>query len=96
MAHDVAMIRLVACLCLGVFAFCPGSLIASELSFGAELDGNSRYVWLGPASSEGPVLQPSAWVSLAGRFRPVHQSSTVHQELLAEYRPVARHKLKEA
>jgi hypothetical protein len=36
------------------------------LSFGAELDGNSRYVWRGLALSEGPVLQPSAWVSLAG------------------------------
>jgi hypothetical protein len=36
------------------------------LSFGAELDGNSRYVWRGLAFSEGPVLQPSAWVSLAG------------------------------
>jgi hypothetical protein len=36
------------------------------LSFGAELDGNSRYVWRGLAFSDGPVLQPSAWVSLAG------------------------------
>jgi len=54
------------CLCLGAFALCPGSLIASELSFGAELDGNSRYVWRGLAFSDGPVLQPSAWVSLAG------------------------------
>ncbi len=40
----------------------PGSV----LSFGAELDGNSRYVWRGLALSDGPVLQPSAWVSLAG------------------------------
>jgi hypothetical protein len=53
-------------LCLGAFASCPGSLIASELSFGAELDGNSRYVWRGLALSDGPVLQPSASVSLAG------------------------------
>jgi hypothetical protein len=52
--------------CLWGFGFCPGSLIASELSFGAELDGNSRYVWRGLALSEGPVLQPSAWVSLGG------------------------------
>ena len=59
-------IRLVGWLCLGAFAFCPGSLVASELSFGAELDGNSRFVWRGLALSEGPVLQPSARVSLAG------------------------------
>jgi hypothetical protein len=38
----------------------------SVLGFGVELDGNSRYVWRGLAFSEGPVLQPSAWVSLAG------------------------------
>jgi hypothetical protein len=51
---------------LANFAFCPGSLTASELSLGAELDGNSRYVWRGLALNDGPVLQPSAWVSLAG------------------------------
>jgi hypothetical protein len=33
--------------CLGAFAFCPGFLTASELSFGTELDGNSRYAWRG-------------------------------------------------
>jgi hypothetical protein len=48
------------------FAFCPGSLTASELSLGAEPDGNSHYVWRGLALNDGPVLQPSAWVSLAG------------------------------
>ena len=55
-----------AWLCLGASSLCSGSLIASELSFGAELDGNSRYVWRGLALSDGPVLQPSTWVSLAG------------------------------
>ena len=64
--HRGVTLRFVVWLCLGAFAFCPGSLIASELSFGAELDGNSRYVWRGLALSSGPVLQPSAWVSLAG------------------------------
>ena len=58
--------RLFLWLCLVAFASCPGSLIASELSLGAELDGNSRYVWRGLAFSDGPVLQPSAWVSLDG------------------------------
>ena len=62
----MARIQGIACLCLGAIAFCPGSLIASELSFGVELDGNSRYVWRGLALSDGPVLQPSAWGSLAG------------------------------
>ena len=58
--------RVVLWSCLGAFAFCPGFLIASELNVGAELDGNSRYVWRGLALSDGPVLQPSEWVSLAG------------------------------
>jgi hypothetical protein len=53
-------------LCLGTLASCPGSLSASELSLGAELDANSRYVWRGLALSEGLVLQPSVWASLAG------------------------------
>jgi hypothetical protein len=35
-------------------------------SGGVELTGNSRYVWRGLALSDGPVLQPSVWVSLAG------------------------------
>ena len=52
--------------CLGAFALSPSFLIASELSFGAEVDGNSRYVWHGLTLSDGPVLQPSAWVSLSG------------------------------
>jgi hypothetical protein len=51
---------------LGASALFSASLAASELSCGAELDGNSRYVWRGLALSDGPVLQPSAWVSLAG------------------------------
>jgi hypothetical protein len=59
-------INFVMYLCLGVLVFCPGALNASEFNFGAELDGNSRYVWRGLALSDGPVLQPSAWVSLAG------------------------------
>lgn len=56
----------VVSLCLGAFALCRSSLTASELNLGAELDGNSRYVWRGLAFSGGLVLQPSAWVSLAG------------------------------
>jgi hypothetical protein len=59
-------IPFVVWVCLGASAFGSDSLTASELSFGAELDGNSRYVWRGLALSDGPVLQPSAWVSLAG------------------------------
>lgn len=57
---------LVASLYLGAAALSSSSPCASELSGGAELDGNSRYVWRGLALSTGPVLQPSAWVSLAG------------------------------
>ncbi len=66
MEHDVAVMRSAACLCLGAFAFCSSSLTASELSFGANLDGNSRYVWRGMALIAGPVLQPSAWLSFVG------------------------------
>ena len=64
--HRGVTIPFVVWLCLGASAFCSSSLTASALSLGAELDGNSRYVWRGLALSDGPVLQPSAWVSLAG------------------------------
>jgi hypothetical protein len=43
--------RVVLWSCLGAFAFHSGFLTATELSFGAELDGNSRYVWRGLALS---------------------------------------------
>jgi len=64
--HRGVTIPFVVWLCVGASVFCSSSLTASELSFGAELDGNSRYVWRGLALNDGPVLQPSAWVSLAG------------------------------
>jgi hypothetical protein len=32
-------------------------------AYGGELDFNSRYVWRGIALSDGPVMQPSVWVS---------------------------------
>jgi hypothetical protein len=64
--HDGLSILLVVWFCLGASALCSGFPAASELSCGAELDGNSRYVWRGLALSGGPVLQPSAWVSLTG------------------------------
>ncbi len=38
---------------------------AAALSFGGEVDANSRYVWRGVALSSGPVAQPSVWFSLA-------------------------------
>jgi hypothetical protein len=42
------------------------SAVASPLTAGLEADFVSRYVWRGLALSDGPVLQPSAWVSFAG------------------------------
>ena len=59
--------------------FIPGSVVAAialfslltsgvalPLTVGLEADFVSRYVWRGLALSDGPVLQPSAWVSFAG------------------------------
>jgi hypothetical protein len=37
------------------------------VSFGAELDFNTRYVWRGLALSQTPVVQPSLWAT-KGRF----------------------------
>ena len=34
--------------------------------YGSEVDFNSRYVWRGIAYSEGPVMQPSVWVTASG------------------------------
>ena len=39
---------------------------ASPISFGAEFDFGSRYVWRGMALSDGAVVQPTAWVSAFG------------------------------
>ncbi len=36
----------------------------APLSFGAELAPASRYFWRGMAASEGPVAQPSVWLTL--------------------------------
>ncbi|MBI2081989.1 MAG: hypothetical protein HYT76_00320 [Deltaproteobacteria bacterium] len=47
--------------------FLGGNLLAENkgnLSYGAETNFASRYVWVGIPLSDGPVLQPSAWVSL--------------------------------
>jgi len=45
----------------------PGLRVADaqdrSLSFGGELDANSRYVWRGLPQSRGPAAQPSVWVS---------------------------------
>ena len=37
-----------------------------KFSFGAEADFVSRYIWRGMAFSQGPVLQPSMWLSAYG------------------------------
>jgi len=38
----------------------------TSLSYGAEADVNARYVWHGITYSEGPVLQPSVWLTKDG------------------------------
>jgi hypothetical protein len=43
-----------------------GNQSTPPLSYGAEADLNSRYVWHGITYSEGPVLQPSVWLSKYG------------------------------
>jgi hypothetical protein len=37
----------------------------SGVTYGGEVDFNSRYVWRGIAFSEGVVMQPSAWISIS-------------------------------
>jgi hypothetical protein len=64
--HRGLTILLVVWPCLGVSTLRSDLLAASELSCGAEFDGNSRYVWRGLALGNGSVLQPAAWASLAG------------------------------
>lgn len=39
---------------------------AKVLSYGGEADFNSRYIWRGIKWSDGPVMQPSAWVDAYG------------------------------
>jgi hypothetical protein len=38
----------------------------STLTYGAEMDFNSRNVWRGLLLDEGPVMQPTAWISAFG------------------------------
>ena len=38
----------------------------STFTYGAEIDFNSRYVWRGLLLDDGPVWQPSAWISAFG------------------------------
>jgi hypothetical protein len=38
----------------------------STFTYGAEMDFNSRYVWRGLLLDDGPVWQPSAWISAFG------------------------------
>jgi len=40
--------------------------IDQELSYGAETDFNSKFVWRGIVLSDKPVIQPTAWISYAG------------------------------
>jgi hypothetical protein len=46
----------------------PG--VTDAVSAGLEVDVPSRYVARGVAASEGPTLQPSAWVGYAGLTVP--------------------------
>jgi hypothetical protein len=39
-------------------------LPAAGLNLGGEVDFASRYIWLGMPSSQGPVMQPSLWLTL--------------------------------
>lgn len=44
----------------------PASAAAQSDTWGAEADVNARYLWRGIPNSEGPVLQPYAWLTRAG------------------------------
>src|SRR5262245_34695453 len=42
------------------------SVARDTLTYGAEMDFNSGYVWRGLLLEDGPVWQPSAWISASG------------------------------
>jgi hypothetical protein len=42
------------------------SVASAAFTYGAETDLNSGYVWRGLLLDEGPVVQPSAWISAFG------------------------------
>jgi len=44
----------------------PGSKRQGRLSYGAETEFNSNYVWRGMVLDDRPVAQPSAWIELSG------------------------------
>src|SRR5437867_4356277 len=53
------------------------------ITYGAETDFNSGYVWRGIALSNKPVIQPSAWISRSGftftawsNFAPANRSES--------------------
>jgi hypothetical protein len=64
-----------------------GQRYASErkITFGAETDFNSRYIWRGMTLSDKPVLQPSVWISGFGfvftawrNFNLTQSSENIH------------------
>ncbi len=50
------------------------------LNYGAEVDFISRYVWRGLAWSDGPVMQPSAWIGAYGFELSVWSNFVLNEE----------------
>lgn len=44
----------------------PPRVTAPQITYGTEIDSSSGFVWRGIAVSDGPVIQPSVWVSGGG------------------------------
>lgn len=57
------MLSVAILLAIGSLGQAPEEAASPPLSVGAETEAVSRYVWRGLAWTEGPAIQPSAWVS---------------------------------
>ena len=61
-------------LCLALALGVPSMAGAQGGPRGVELDLNSRYLWRGIPYSDGPVLQPYVWLTVAGTEASVWSS----------------------
>lgn len=63
-----------------LWLFLLGSLRAQNTTWGVEADFNSRYIWRGIAYTNGPVFQPSFWVTVRGTTVSMWSSMVLDNE----------------
>jgi len=62
--YRLICLPLISAVCLfEIFGCCLAQSEGSPTATGFEIDYNSRYIWRGLPWSEGPVIQPSFWIS---------------------------------